>query len=52
MLTEQVLSRLSRINDVGDATAVGVVLEQQTGAGNAAITVPAGQVFLIDTVVV
>lgn len=53
MLNHKVLSELSSYDEVGAATAYGVVLQQSKAApSHRTIAVPEGQVFLIDTVVV
>lgn len=51
MLSHKVLSELSTLDETGAATAYGVVLQQAKGATRA-ITVPEGQTFLVDQIVV
>lgn len=53
MLSSRVLSNLSALDDAGELTSVGVALDQnQVPGGVGMLTVPEGQVFLIDSVVV
>lgn len=51
MLSQRLLSELSRLDEIGQAQAFGAVLDQTTGATRA-ILVPDGQVFLVTHIMV